>query len=839
MFRPVLPSRPTWVAAAACISVLVLSERSAVASGPDTIGTVDAAVVTQRFEEHCFGCHGYGAEEGGLNFDDLAAGRYGEDSVHKWESVWKNLRSQTMPPADEARPPLDWQKDAIDWIGRDVFLLDPKRIDPGRVVLRRLNRSEYRHTIHELLGVEFDASEEFPADDTGYGFDTIGEVLGLSPLLLEKYLAAADNIVDEFMPYDGPAPPQSDLWGNSWYEIDPSKDNFQGKKFDRTNFDKPVTIIRWFDPKEAGTYRAEFGHAIDNAWTPTKQTGSFTLTLVEGEKRTKLIEREMSFKTVNDAKPVNDHFTVTLPAEPVRFEVTFTPGNTDHASTSEPNKPQRYHFRLHKMELVGPLETKDRKYSGYPYYKLNKGPLPQGSSEEKRREQTRNQIEDFAKRAFRRPIDEPTLDRLTDMAVARMEEPGMNYERGLAVAFKAILSSPRFLFRSDVPVLDAMSDGIAPIDDYSLASRLSYFLWSRCPDDDLLVDAREGTLRQNLDAHVDRMLAKDYQYSVGAGDFVGQWLQTRDLQTVDIDTRFVTRDRRGDKLFSYVHRDSFEKETHEAFEYVFRENRPLTELIEADYTFLNKRLAEHYGLPSDLKDVDGKPLHDRDVSRVKLPPNSHRGGILRQGTMLLVTSNPRRTSPVKRGLFVLENILGTPAPPAPADVPELEAAAKELGENATLRETLEAHRSKAECSGCHSRMDPLGLALDSYDPIGRYRTEVLEIPKTRWTEHKPALPIDPAGTLMTGESFQTVDEMVHILATDRKLDFYRCLTEKMLTYALGRGLTYRDGPTIDAIVAEVDAAGGSSQTLLKAIVRSRPFTHMRVSEPVEAVAARD
>ena len=847
MLRPLLsPGRaPGFRAIAApLLAVCGLAAASESACAGTDPHTVDAAAVAATFEEHCFGCHGYGSEEGGLNFDSLAAGKYGDDTEAKWEAVWKNLRSQTMPPSDEERPPVDWQTASIDWIGSEVFRLDPNHVDPGRVVLRRLNRSEYQETIRQLLDVSFDVDEEFPADDTGYGFDTIGEVLTVSPMLLEKYLAAANTVVDEFMPYDGPKPPEQHLWGNGF-----RRDHIKGDKFERTELHQPVTVVRPLEIEQAGTYRLSLEHAIDNAWVPTEQSAELVWSVrpagedgLPGEKEIELHRSVVSHDTADDSRPVAHTAEIALPKGDAVFVCRLLPKNTDTTATVENKEPQRYQFRIHRVTVAGPTDGPDLEYPEPAKWRLEQGPPPPNATPEQLRAHLRKEIETFALKAYRRPIDEPTLDRLTGYAFERSTEEGKRYEDGLAVAVKAILSSPRFLFRTDVPVMSQAEDGVAPIDDYSLATRLSYFLWSRSPDAELLQHAKDGSLREHLDEQVDRLIDSRWHFPTGVENFVGQWLQTRDVHEIDIDVRYVTRSRRTSdayKIFNWKHREALAAEVEAMFRYVIAENRPVEEFLNADYTFLNRDSAELYGLPKSLKDVDGKPLSRGEPTRVDLPKNAHRGGVLRSGAMLLVTSNATRTSPVKRGLFILENILGTPAPPAPPDVPELESAKNELGPDATLRQTLEAHRSKAECAGCHSRMDPLGLALENYDAIGRYRERTLEMPKTRWTAFEPSHAIDPSGTLMTGESFADADELVDILAKDRRHDYYRCLTEKLLTYALGRGLTYRDGPAVDAIVEQTMQAGGGGRDLIKAIVRSKPFTHMRVDAPSDSVAAAD
>jgi hypothetical protein len=346
------------------------------------------------------------------------------------------------------------------------------------------------------------------------------------------------------------------------------------------------------------------------------------------------------------------------------------------------------------------------------------------------------------------------------------------------------------------------------VDEFALASRLSYFLWSSLPDDELLTLARNGKLRTNLRAQVDRML-KDDKSRRFVRNFAGQWLQTRDVESVSIDAQRILRLRRNeeaDKIFNGRVRRAMRAETETMFGYLVKENRPLTELLSADYTFLNETLANFYG-------IDG--VKGQDMRRVSLKGDSHRGGLLTHGSFLLVTSNPTRTSPVKRGLFVLDNLLGTPAPPAPPNVPTLEKTKQNSASFLTMREAMEIHRENALCASCHARMDPIGLALENFNALGKFR------------DKEAGKPIDTAGQLITGEKFTNTVELARILVTSRKKDFFRCATEKLLTYATGRGVEYYDAPTIEKIVEQLERDGGKARSWVYGVVESAPFQMRR------------
>jgi hypothetical protein len=384
----------------------------------------------------------------------------------------------------------------------------------------------------------------------------------------------------------------------------------------------------------------------------------------------------------------------------------------------------------------------------------------------------------------------------------------MTFEKGVGEALTAVLASPRFLFRAEIQPEPNNPARIVPVDEFALASRLSYFLWSSLPDDELLAAARDGKLRSNLRPQVDRML-KDDRSRRFVRNFAGQWLQTRDVETLNIDARRILGLRRGEepeRFFNGQIRRAMRQETELLFGHLLKENRPLTELLTADYTFLNDRLAEFYGIPG---------VKGQEMRKVSLPPESHRRGLLTHGTYLIVTSNPTRTSPVKRGLFVLDNLLGTPAPPAPPNVPELEEARRAADKRLTMRQTMEIHREKALCASCHARMDPIGLAMENFNAVGKYR------------DQEAGQPIDTAGQLVTGEKFNSALELVDVLTTSRKKDFFRCATEKLLTYATGRGVEYYDAPTIEKIVERLERDGGQSRTLIYGIIESAPFQMRR------------
>jgi len=514
-------------------------------------------------------------------------------------------------------------------------------------------------------------------------------------------------------------------------------------------------------------------------------------------------------------------------------------------------------MQITSVTVRGPMD-RDQWVQPWNYTRFFPKPVPSGAKG--RRDYARELLSGFARGAYRRPVDAKTVDRLVGLAEQFYNQPGKTFEAGVAQAMVAVLASPRFLFLEEAAEPGADHNGFASVDEYSLASRLSYFLWSSMPDDELMRLALEGRLRANLSGQMERML-KDRRSEALIKDFAGQWLRTRDIGGVPIDERSVLaresppnpdreRNRKryrelADKLeqdltpqekdelatlraervklfnrplpaeLNYELRSAMRSETEHVFSHVLRDDRSLLELLDSDYTFLNERLAKHYGITN----VAGS-----DMRLVHLPPDSPRGGVITEGTVLVVTSNPTRTSPVKRGVFILDSILGTPAPPPPPDIPPLEDAAKGLTNHApSLRETLAAHRENPTCAACHNRLDPLGLALENFNAMGMWRDKELN------------QPIDASARLITGEEFANVRELKHILVRNHAEDFYRALTEKLLTYAVGRGLEYYDVETVDQIVSRIEKSDGRPSALLAGIVESAPFQKCRA--PVSRTAS--
>ena len=774
-------------------------------------------VVAPILQERCYDCHGDGSSKGGIAFDELTAESIAHDP-QLWLKVLKNTRSHIMPPLKAENPLTAPERVALEgWITTSAFGLDPAQPDPGRVTLHRLNRVEYKNTIRDLLGVDFETQAAFPDDDSGYGFDNIADVLNMSPLLMEKYLAAAQTVVGKAVPTitrtpavqiadvgDFQFPDGTATVGRS---IRGSGLGAAGIPAITLTFAKEASISHVFNVKQAGEYRVVIEQNIRGDFNFVPQRAQLTVTL-DGQQ---VSQKDYGWLANRHTEEVH-----LVRWEPGSHPITFT----IKPLPSEPMPPrgQDVQYNLKKVRLEGPLD--EARWVHPPDYArfFPRDEIPADPAE--RRVYARELLGTFATQAFRRPATAESVEPLVDIAEKYYTTPGTTFESGVAQAMVAVLASPRFLFRIGNPAPAAPNAPVANVDEHSLASRLSYFLWSTMPDEELLKLAATGKLRANLDAQVKRMLADPRSANL-VEHFTGQWLQSRLVTTVPLNPREILQ-REGVSVggggrggggsgggnVSDALRNAFKAETEKYFEHVLRENRSVDEFLTSDYTFLNETAATAY----KIEGVKGPELR-----KVTLPPGDARGGILTMGSVLMITSNPTRTSPVKRGKWILDNILDAPTPPPPPDIPALEdAKPKDTTHTPTLRETMAIHREDALCASCHNRMDPLGLALENFNALGSWRDE----------EFKQK--IDPAGQLATGETFADIRDLKRILAANHKIEFYRCLTEKLLTYALGRGTEYYDVPAVDKIVANLEKNNGAFSVLLMGVIESVPFQQQRM-----------
>jgi mono/diheme cytochrome c family protein len=610
-------------------------------------------------KKYCVDCHGAGAHSGDFSFERYRSVDELKRDRHVWTKALKLLKIEAMPPADADPPPPEERAQAAKWLDHQLFYVDcslPQ--DPGRVTLRRLNKTEYNNTIRDLLGIDFQPANDFPSDDTGHGFDNIGDVLTIPPLLLEKYLDAAEAVAVRAIRTQPP------VYSRTLYSINPQghvRDLIQGK-----------------------------------------------VLIANGEMMPK---QDMN---AADAARVN----------------------------------------------------------------LNR----------------------FLPRAFRREVPTDECERYVAL-VHRALDHGDSFIQAMNMAVQAVLVSPHFLFR--VEAGRRREGKIEMLDDFALASRLSYFVWASMPDEELFRLAHQNLLHEpdQLKAQTLRLL-NDARANALVTSFASQWLGLRRLASSDVKPDAAQFPGFNDEL-----RQDLRQETELFVGSIMRANRSIYELLNGRYTFLNERLARHYG----IKGISGPEFRRVDFKEEK------RAGVVTQGSFLTLTSHPGRTSPVRRGEWVLANLLGDAPPAPPPNVPALEQT-RAANQGMTLRQQMERHRADPNCASCHKVMDAIGFGLESFDPVGR------------WRDRDGSHPIDSKGALPSGEVFDGPIELAAIL-NQRKAEFSRCLTEKMLTYALGRGVEWYDKCAVDDIVSQLKEDDRFS-TLILGIVNTSAFQMRRVQKPL-------
>jgi hypothetical protein len=927
--------------------------------------------ITPLFVTYCYECHGNGKRESDFAIDTYKTAASVTNDPSTWETVQRYIHMHEMPPKDHPQPTEAERALASTWIDGALRRYYEQHVDPGRVTIHRLNRAEYNNTVHDLIGVDFRPADDFPADDSGYGFDNVGDVLSLPPVLMEKYLTAADQIVNEAIVTD---PIQSKVQripaslaevgfnafgdrGDGWvklvsleeddvaYEMpvlaagdyilrvkayatldggvnpyDPN-DKFQPQsleQYKKALADPPMKLSLMLndavvsevalttDENNPGIYEARMGVPsgkqrfrvsvrrqrggagellMKNGRLGKEQAGVVYVRYLEiegplpcatrrypvaqlqptgtgsdtptgGRLFTSAGEAAVAVDVPRDGdyilraqayamqagddparmrlsiddKPVQT-FDVLAPGKmtPLKNQRVFSlallfpvpqvyeihaklTAGTHHFSaafinpftdekTDNPNLRQRT-LTIQHLEVADLSSPVLRPKMPDPVMQAFNAHVKLDEPATQTRDAARAIINDLARRAWRRPIEATELDRIMAM-YDLAEKQGDVFEARIKLALKAVLVSPHFLFRGELQPEPDNPRSVHQIDEFALASRLSYFLWSSMPDDELLGLASRGQLRQNLPAQVKRMLASPKSAAL-VENFGGQWLQFRGLDSVSPDSSVY-------KNYDAALRQSMREETSRFFDYVMRQDRTVIDFLDGDYTFVNGRLAQLYG-------IDG--VSGDDFQKVSLD-GTQRRGILTQASVLTLTSNPNRTSPVKRGKWVLENLLGAPPPPPPPSVPSLDEEAKTV--TGTLRHQMELHRANPTCASCHARMDPIGFGMENFDGIGQ------------WRDQDAGQPVDAGGELLTGEAFKTPLELLQILANSRRDDFLHCLTEKMVTYALGRGVDVYDHAAVDRI-ADGLADDPRFSNLVLGIVQSVPF-QMRRGEGDPTTAA--
>jgi len=711
-------------------------------------------------KKYCFDCHEGDQAEGGVSMASFAeVTAKNTDRVH-WQKILRQLQGKVMPPKDSPQPDESQRKNIMVWIESFALMPDCSKGErPGRVTLRRLNRAEYNNTIRDLFGIDIKPADIFPSDDVGYGFDNIGDVLTLPPVLLERYLEAAENVMRAVIVTADidTAPIKTGKGGTlaSRGEI--------GQEFDLSADGQYVVRARAFGD-QAGDEPVQMEFRID------------------GKEKKKV---DVSAK---QSAPQDYEITLTLEKGKHQFAVAFL---NDYYKPDAPDPKQRGDRNLHveKFTVIGPVGVMPEELPE-AHKRFFSKPIEAKIDRDTQRQPERDPVRPLASRAFRRRATDAEMDGLVALFDFAREK-GETVERSMQITTSAILVSPSFLFRIEK---DAPSGKTRTLSDVEMASRLSYFLWSSLPDDELFRAGVKGELHtdKQLIEQALRML-KDPKSKALVENFAGQWLQLRNL-----DTFFPDKERFPD--YDDALKSAMRRETEEFFSYLVREDRSVLEFLDADYTFVNERLAKHYG----LQGVSGE-----EFRRVSVDP-AQRGGLLGQASILSVTSNPTRTSPVKRGKWILENLFASPPPPPPPNVPELAVENKEKPLTGTLRQQMEQHRSDPSCAACHQLMDPLGFGLENYNAVGAWRTD------------DGLHPVDPSGELPDGRSFKGPAELKTILK-GREEEFRRCFAEKMLTYAIGRGLEHYDACAVQRISRECAENGNRFSVIVTEIVLSPAF----------------
>ncbi|MEX0702090.1 MAG: DUF1592 domain-containing protein [Planctomycetales bacterium] len=748
--------------------------------------TSNDAIAGASFETHvqpflakyCFDCHGPKVQREGVAFHGFADAKSAIAARDLWERTADMLRFDAMPPAEhKLRPSEDERNAVVRWIEARVLPIDCTQTDdPGRETIRRLNRVEYDNTVRDLVGVQVRPGRDFPSDDVGEGFDNIGDVLSLSPLLFEKYLDAAEKIAAAAI---GAKPPQPFVERYHAEDLDITQGGQREGSFVVLTTKGEAYTTSTFATD--GEYVLRAGAAADQAG-PEKAKMSF---VVDGKT---LSTVEVTGDPEEWAKYETAKFSATKGKH--RISAEFINDYYNPKAEKYKDRDRNLHVRYLEIERD---DSKKEKAVPESHQRIVFVEPREGVSVKDAAGQI---VRRFATRAFRRPATDEEVGRYVELTERAMAT-GETFEGGVRLAVQAVLVSPHFLFRVEADAKPDDPRAVRALTDYELASRLSYFLWSTMPDDELFSLAAGGELRlpKVLEAQVRRMLT-DPKAAALAENFGGQWLNLKRLDDLSPDPGVV----RG---FGTQLREDMRRETTLFFEEVVREDRPIGEFLTADYTFLNARLAQHYG-------VEG--VRGEEFRKVSLE-GQNRAGVLTHASVLALTSNPKRTSPVKRGKWILENMLGGAPPDPPPGIPDLEETQK-AHDGATLRQQLEIHRANPNCASCHVTMDAIGFGFENFDVLGRWRTM------------DGQNPVDASGELPSGEKFAGPIELVAILGK-RQADFSRCVTEKMLVYALGRGLRPYDQCTVDEIVARLERDGGQFSSLVLGIVHSDPFLKRR------------
>jgi mono/diheme cytochrome c family protein len=780
----------------------------AAAPAPMTVATPLPAAPTDRthmLQQYCGACHNDRSKTAGWSVSQVDPENLGANN-ELWEKILRRVSLGEMPPRSMPRPSKDQTADFTDWLASSLDQMEAAHPNPGRATLRRMNRAEYANAVRDLLGLDIDLSNELPVDDTGYGFDNIADVLTVSPTLMDRYINVAGKVASLATGMASRTPVATD------YRIpkDLFENGFGVPSFnERASDDLPLDsrgggAFKYYAPYDA-TYTiqvylnsgtsTEQEITADNRYEVKVPLKAGVRTIGASFPKRTALDENLITPTIagpHPKTPVGPAVAIPLDiqVDGVRIAQLPVPSYGAGATFS-----QAFYLRdVMQISVVGPYDV------------TGPGDTPsrekificRPSSPREEAGCARKILTALAHRAYRRPISSADIAPL--MKLYDQGRDGADFDHGVEAALQAVLVSPSFLFMAQRDPPHSAPGSVHRISDVELATRLSFFLWSSIPDPELLAVAERGRLSKPgvLKQQVARMLA-DPKSKALTQNFAGQWLYLRRLE-------YQKPDRRIFPDFDQRLRSAMQTETEMFFDGIVHENRSILDFLDADYTYLNERLAQHYGIGG---------VHGASFRKVKLNPAVHRGGLLGQGSVLTVTSYNNRTSVVLRGKWILENILAAPPPPPPPNVPTLNDTKN--GKDLTVRQQMEMHRANPVCASCHTKMDPLGFSLENYDAIGAWRTGYA------------GQAVDASAVLPDGTKFEGPKGLQDVLLA-RKDQFVEAFTERLLTYALGRGLDAHDMPTVRAVRAAAAKDDYRMNSIIMGIVQSVPFEMRRTPE---------
>ena len=760
---------------------------------------LDASTI-KFINDHCLRCHGPEKAKGDFRLDQLETDFSKPSVFERWREVVARTQSGEMPPKKEPRPPAAQVQTFVRQLNAKLDEASAKQRAAGRVVLRRLNRVEYENTVRDLFAVDVRVKEMLPEDAIAQGFDNVGAALNISPVLMERYLDAADAVITAALAPVHKLESKSERFNlydslPTWFVAGVWKQD-DGVILFRSSGDS-ASDLRQFKAPAPGRYRFRIAASAHNSVTPLPMSVWLGNFVVSGN-----FSRHVGYFDAPPGEPKVVEFEERLGAKNDTIKVT--PVALPFVYLNHKNMPEYPGpgLKIHWMEVEGPFPE------AWPTESFRRvfgdADPKQGTLAD-----AEKLLHALLPRAFRRPVTESEVKPFVAL-VAKSLEMGQPFEASLRAGYKAVLSSPKFLY---------LREPAGPLDNHALASRLSYFLWSTMPDEPLLALADKGELRKPdmLRAQVERML-KHAKARAFTENFTGQWLSLRDIAATTPD-KMLYPEWEEHLQWSAV------RETHLFFEELLKQNLSVRNFVDSDFAMLNGRLAKHYGIPD---------VHGVAFRKVALKPEWHRGGVLTHASVLKVTANGTTTSPVLRGVWLLDRILGRPAPPPPPNVPAIEP---DIRGAKTIRDQLSKHRATENCAGCHARIDPPGFALENYDVIGGWREKYRIVAERKnWVNNRTGplgkylkayefglgLPVDAGDALPDGRKFATVEEFKQLLLADPE-QIARCLTEKLVTYATGQPVGFGDHAAVNRILTEAKATDYGLRSLVHAVVASELF----------------